>query len=123
MSNVPAHTRPRRSMALIALAAALGLAAMALSQCRMVTDTVTGLSLAPGRLSGRSSCVRNCNDQYQDAFRAEENRHQAAVHECGSNRDCRAAENERHKAVTEQLNDARKDCKKNCYNEGGGDSR
>jgi len=104
MSNVPGHSRPRHSMALMVLAAVLGLAAIALSQCRMVPDTVTGLSLAaPGRLSARSSCVRNCNDQYQDAFRAESDRHQAALRECGSDQDCRAAENERHKAITEHL--------------------
>jgi len=123
MSNVPGHTSPLRSMAIIALAAALGLAAIALSQCRMVPDMVTGLTLAPGRLSGRSSCVTGCNDQFEAALREEQNRHLAALRECGSDQTCRADENERHSVVEQQINDARRDCKKNCYNEGGGDSR
>lgn len=123
MSHVSGHTRPRHPIALIALAAVLGLAAMALSQCRMVTDTVTGLTMTPGRLSGRSSCVKNCNEQFEAAFRDEEKRHQAALRECGSDQTCRACENECHKANVEQLKDGRKDCKKHCYNEGSGDSR
>ena len=35
----------RRSWGLVALAAVLGLAAVGLSQCRMVDDTVTGVDL------------------------------------------------------------------------------
>jgi hypothetical protein len=123
MSNVPRTTRPRRSMALIALAATLGLAVLALTQCKMVTDRVTGLTMTPGRLSARSSCVKGCSEQFENAFREEVSRHQAALRECGSDQSCRTNENERYMLAIAQLNDARRDCKKNCYNEGGGDSR
>ena len=52
------NPRLRRGFAFVALAAVLGLAAVGLSQCRMVDDTVTGVDLsANSGLSARSDCV------------------------------------------------------------------
>src|SRR5262245_42011957 len=76
----------------LAFAAALGICAVALSQCRMVNDNVTGVSLQAGTLSGRSSCIRACNNQYEDALRIEETRHRNAMRACGHDARCKDAE-------------------------------
>lgn len=115
--------RTTHHLQVLALAAALGLCAVALSQCRMVNDNVTGVSLQAGTLSGKSNCTRNCNNAYEDAIRAEETRHRNAIRACGHDSACKAAENRLHNYNVDQIQDARKDCKKNCYNEGGGGGR
>jgi hypothetical protein len=116
------HRRNRTagSLRMIALAAALGLTAITLTQCRMLKDNVTGISMTAGTLSGRSHCTRGCNDAYAAAMRAEEARHRLALRACGCDRSCREAENRRNDKNEDKIQDARKDCKKSCYNEGGG---
>src|SRR5437870_13741275 len=71
--------RLRRGFAFVALAAVLGLAAVGLTQCRMVNDTVTGIDLsANSGLNARSNCVHQCNEKYKACRRAEDARHKAA---------------------------------------------
>ena len=107
----------------IALAAAIGLTALSLSQCRMVDDNVTGLTLQAGRLSGRSACTKQCNETFEAAVRAEQQRHVGAERECGSDANCHAAEGRTHVANVAQIEEGRKVCKKGCYNEGSGASK
>ena len=116
------HRRNRTagSLRLIALAAALALTTITLSQCRMLKDNVTGISMTAGTLSGRTHCARNCNDAYERAMRTEEARHRLAVRACGCDRGCRTAEDKLNDKNEGKIKDARKACKKGCYNEGGG---
>lgn len=114
------RNRTHHSLRILALAAALGLTALTLSQCRMVKDNVTGISMAAGSLSKRSNCTRNCNGAYEALVRAEEARHRAALRSCGCDNKCKNAENKLHDKIIDKLDDARKACKKGCYNEGGG---
>src|SRR5213594_1821570 len=74
------NPRVRRGFAFVALAAVLGLAAVGITQCRMVNDNVTGVDLraGAGTLSGRSSCVHRCNDAFKACLRTEESRYKAA---------------------------------------------
>jgi hypothetical protein len=109
-----------RAFRAFALVAALGLAAIGLSQCRMVSDNVAGVELTADALCRRNNCVRECNKDYEDAMEREEDRHRAALKKCGHDRSCKNAENAKHKDIKEAILDARKECKKKCYNEGSG---
>lgn len=110
-----------RILKVIGLAAALGLVAVGLSQCRFVNDTVTGLDLKSATgLSAKSECVRSCNDAYKDAMKQETERHKTAMKACGKDKDCKHAEDALFKTNKSQIRDAKKLCKGGCYNEGGG---
>jgi len=103
-----------------ALAAAIVLSAVALSQCRMVQDNLTGVRAGAGRLSARSTCTKLCNSAFEAAMRAEEARHRDALRACDHDSDCRQAESVRHLVNVGQIDEARKNCKRACYNEGAG---
>ena len=94
---------------------------LTLSQCRVVPDSVTGVDIASGRLSGRSTCVKACNETFKAAMQAEEEAYRAADKACGQDKQCRDAVKDAHKARQAQINDDKNTCKKGCYNEGGGD--
>src|SRR5262249_28085744 len=69
------HARPhrlRRAVAFAALAALLGLAALTLSQCTLVGDSLTGVNLDG---VGPTSCVKQCNDFYAIAYKREQRVH------------------------------------------------
>jgi len=117
------HNKARHTLRLITLAALLGISTIALSQCRMVSDTVTGVKSGAGTLSGRSNCSRQCNDSFEAAIRAEEARHRAALRSCGHDSRCKSDEDRLNDRNQDQISDARKECKKGCYNEGGGHGR
>ena len=110
----------RRGVQMLAMAAALGLTAFTLSQCRMVPDNITGVQMGTGRLSGKSACMKACNEQFKSATKAEDERHKDAVKACGKDQDCKKKEDDLHKDREGKIKDAKEDCKKSCYNEGGG---
>ena len=118
------NPRVRRGFAFVALAAVLGLSALGLTQCRMVNDNVTGVDLRAGngQLSHRSSCSRRCNDQFKSCIRAEEARYKAAKRACNWNYACKKAEDRRHRDNIKACENAKKQCKKSCYNEGAGNT-
>ena len=116
------NPRLRRGFAFVALAAVLGLAAVGLSQCRMVDDTVTGVDLsANSGLSARSDCVHQCNEKYKACRRAEDARHKAAKAACSDNA-CKKAEDRLHQANHKECVRQMQLCKRNCYNEGSGNA-
>ena len=118
------NPRVRRGFAFVALAAVLGLTAVGLTQCRMVDDKVTGVDLRAGngQLSHKSSCTKQCNDQYKACVRAEEARHKAAKRACGHDAACKKAEDKKHRDNLKACETAKKQCKKSCYNEGAGNA-
>ena len=94
------NPRLRRGFAFVALAALLGLSVVALSQCRMVNDTVTGVDIKANQtVSARGDCVHQCNDTYKA---------------------CKKAEDALHKQNKLACKQAMEDCKRHCYNEGAG---
>ena len=105
---------------MLAMAAALGLTTFTLSQCRLVNDSVTGVDVASGRLSNRSTCRKACDETFKAQMKAEEDRFKDAVRACGENDDCKKAAAADHKTREEGFKDDRESCKKGCYNEGGG---
>jgi hypothetical protein len=105
---------------MLAMAAALGLVTVTLSQCRLVNDSVTGVDLVSGRLSNRSTCKKACDETFKAQAKAEEDRFKDAKRACGSDKDCKKAVEDDHKNREDGLRDDREKCKKGCYNEGGG---
>src|SRR5262245_20678556 len=95
------HRTPRRRSVFgcLALAAVLGLVTIGISQCRLVDDSITGVNLrAPQGFDSKTTCVQDCNDAYKAAMKAEEDRHENALHACGTDQACRRSENLLHKA-------------------------
>ena len=120
------NPRVRRGFAFVALAAVLGLAAVGLTQCRLVNDNVTGVDLRSGngQLSAKSACKKQCEEKKKACKKAEEERHKLAKKACGTHLPtssaCKKAEDELHKANKKACDDQAKACKNNCYNEGAG---
>ena len=118
------RTAPRRSrLQRLAVAALLGFALVGLSQCRSVSDQVTGLSLeTPRTLSTRSSCAHRCNSQFKAAVVAEQLRYIAAKRSCGRGWACKKGEERIHAQNLARILDRKRHCKRTCYNEGAGNS-
>ncbi len=116
------HLAARRSrLTVLALAAVLGLALVALTQCRSITDTVTGVDLrTAGSLSVRSSCQRHCNSQFKAGLIAEEIGYQKAKRACVRDYVCKKLADREHSQNVRELLQAKKRCKHSCYNEGAG---
>jgi hypothetical protein len=111
----------RRRPLILVLAAVLGLAAVGLNQCRLVDDTVTGVDLrSQGGLSARADCVKACNDAFQTALKAENDRFHDAMDACGSDSQCKQNETAVHQANMDRIRDTMLACKNGCYNEGSG---
>jgi hypothetical protein len=105
----------------LALAALLGLALVGLTQCRSVSDAVTGVQLSRnGTLSHRNSCAKDCRHQYREALRDERERFRDALRACDHDPSCAQTEWQHHIEVIRDIRDARRECKRGCYNEGGG---
>jgi hypothetical protein len=119
MSRVRIPFSPRVSGWLVVVAAT-ALAITGLTQCKMVPSTITGVEFASNEFGARSDCVQQCNEDFKDARETERDRHFHALLLCGRDQACKRAERERHDAILEALVERMRDCKKGCYNEGGG---
>lgn len=113
----------RRTVKTVALTSLLGLATLGLSQCRMVSDNVTGVEIEStdtynGR--GKADCVKRCNDEFKAAKRSEDARHKAAVRACGNDRVCKKDAGKLNKDNLKDIIRDMQECKRGCYNEGGG---
>lgn len=119
------HARPnrlRRVVAFAALAALLGLVSLTLSQCTLVGDSLTGVTIDG---VGPTSCVKQCNDFYKIAFEREQKRHDTDVEACQllpqpQKGDCLTAEDARHQAAKAALAQGKLDCQNNCHRQGSG---
>ncbi len=119
---------PRRIFSRVILCGSLALALVGLSQCRTVSDNVTGLDLnqtasiddANGNGHGHGKCVHDCRKNYQQGIKAENRRFRDALKHCGGNATCRKSEVARHQNVVLDLRNRERDCRSHCYNEGAG---
>src|SRR5262245_29957162 len=118
---VPIHSRItiRRAASVAGLAALLCVIAIGLSQCTLVTDRLTGVSVSSLR-SSSSNCIARCQDAAQEARRAESKLHVERVRACDSDPACLAAEAQRHEQAIEGINQTRKGCMNGCHHQGRG---
>jgi len=123
--------RPFRRSPSTCLLAVLAISMLALTQCRMAQDNVTGVNLgshvAMHGNRGLERCIRQCNDRYSDCRRAEDRKHSEALRQCEHKSDgrrrheCRRDEAHRHDAAKDRCRLEMQDCKRDCrYREGGG---
>lgn len=119
------HARPnrlRRAVTFAVLAALLGLVSLTLSQCTMVGDSLTGVTIDG---VGPTSCVKQCNDLYAILYKLEQKKHDTNVETCQNlpqpyKSDCLNAETTRHEAAKAQLSQGKIDCQNNCHRQGSG---
>ena len=104
------------STALLALSIGLG---MTLTQCKMVTDVLTGTRVAESDRA--SSCITACSKAFRDSSRVEEALHEANEDACNDNEACEQREEARHEAAEKRIRLGRKDCQNHCHHQGGGD--
>jgi len=118
------HARPnrlRRAIAYAVLAALLGVVSLTLSQCTMVGDNLTGVSLSR---SAPTSCIKTCNDLYDLLYKLERKKHAAENDLCQllpagqAKNDCLQVESARHTAAKDQLTDDKVACHNNCHHQG-----
>jgi hypothetical protein len=116
----------RRGLSRAALVAVLSLAAVGLTQCRVVDETVTGVEVGAQDFHGRSKCVRKCNQEFKEDMYKERERHKKALRACrkfkrtGDRKACAKAEEKVHEENLQRIRDEKYKCKDGCYNEGSG---
>src|SRR5262249_55060079 len=104
-----------RAVLLLALAAAT----VALTQCQMVGDKLTGVQA--GVVKRKNDCIKDCTKKAKDAEKDEKQMHKDLERACGGNDQCLSAEKERHQAALEAIEAAYRDCINNCHSQGGDD--
>ena len=108
-----------RAGARLTLLLALVAASVALTQCQMVGDKLTGVQV--GTFKRTNDCFKNCQKRQKDAEKDEKKRHQDAIRACGGNSQCVKDENNRHDAAEDAIEAAYKNCINGCHHQGGGD--
>jgi len=115
----PRHPRSgHSSRARILLLLALVACSLALTQCRMVGDRLTGVNAV--LLKAKSSCRTDCQDAFKARNQAEALLHVQRVQACGGNPACLAEEEARHEAAMRDSKAQRDACINACHQQGGG---
>jgi hypothetical protein len=107
----------RRGSAFAVLGVVLAAVTLGLSQCRMVDERLTGVSLA--RLNP-DKCMSICAREYGAAKKAESQLHVENVKACAGDTLCLALEETRHEQAVEQINLDRIECMSDCHHQGQG---
>ena len=113
--------RPKAPLIVLAILCAVAL--VGLTQCKMTPDKVTGVSMEMNKAQpNRGNCVSDCAHDANDAMDAERDLHKDNLDDC-TTQACRDAENARHDAAVETIQENRKHCIDNCHHQGGGHGR
>ncbi len=108
----------------IVLAVLCAVAVVALSQCKMTADKVTGVEATMNQGKPQSDnhgqCISNCQHVANDAQKAENDLHKANEKACQGNPACLAAEDARHNAALNLIEEDRQRCMDGCHHQGGG---
>jgi len=121
MQHVPPNL-VRRVLVLAGIPLLFGAFALALTQCQMVGDRITGVETSR---AAPTSCVKACNDSSKIYFDIEQKQHQENVQNCQAlpqpqRGDCLQAEDARHTAEMARLSQYKIDCQNNCHDQGAG---
>ncbi len=118
MRSRASHRSPARIATRILLLLALAVSSLALTQCRMVGDRLTGINV--DLFKRKSDCVKDCKDIYKDAVKTERDRHTELVAACRGDDACLAEEGVRYEAALQVIEASYKDCLYRCHLQGGG---
>ena len=114
-------SRPlRRASIYGALVVVLGLATVTLTQCTMVGDNVTGVSLSEMKGGKADKCLKDCGKDYDKATKEEFRTNHKNRKQCGSDPVCLALEQERHRQALADIDADYTQCRENCHHQGGG---
>jgi hypothetical protein len=103
----------------LVLLLALAAATLALTQCQMVGDNLTGVKASI--FKRKNHCVRQCADAQKDALKGEKKLHKDNEKACNGNASCLSEEKARHDAAEDAIEAAYRACVNGCHNQGGGD--
>jgi hypothetical protein len=110
---------PRRKLwtttALLGVLIAIG---VTLTQCKMVTDELSGVRMS--QTESVKSCLANCMMQYNALIRVESELHVVNIKACGTDAVCIATEDARHDAAVAVIQTARTTCQDGCHHQGAG---
>lgn len=112
-----AGSRARLATRLLLLVA-LAVSSLALTQCRMVGDSLTGVRV--DSFKRKSDCTRACKDAYKDDRKAEQDLYASNISACRGDAACKAQERARHDAAMAAIEAAYLACLNACHNQGGG---
>jgi len=123
--NFATRMHMRRKAPFVALALLSAIALFGLTQCKLAPDKVTGIDKteAGKAASAPGNCISECAHRANDAMQVEQDLHKDNVKACSGNPACLAAENARHDAAVDQIQEGRKECMGNCHHQGGGNGR
>ena len=113
MSSIPRI--PHRASRILLLAGVILISA-AVTQCKMVTDSVTRPQADP---SGPGKCISACAHEANDRMRDESELHKNNVKAC-KDPVCKQQEADRHEAAVREIQNFRKTCMAGCHHQGGG---
>jgi hypothetical protein len=109
---------PRGLLATTALLAMSIGFALALTQCKMVTDTLA--TAQPAGTDDAANCAATCAHQYNDSMRVESELHVQNVHDSKGDPGALVKESTRHVEAVNRIQDGRKQCQDQCHHQGGG---
>lgn len=120
MATRSGHARPLAPRIVLAILSIV--AAVALSQCMMTADKVTGVdpSHKVKEKVDSGNCIPDCAHSANDAMDAEKDLHKNNVQACGGDATCLANEEARHEAAVNQIQADRKACMDGCHEQGNG---
>jgi hypothetical protein len=124
MSNATRSPDIRPKAPRIVLAILCVVALSGLTQCKMTADKVTGVSTTMDKAQlNRGSCVSECAHDANDAMDVEKDLHKQNVQDCHGDQACLDAEQARHNAAVDVVQENRKHCMDGCHHQGGGHGR
>jgi hypothetical protein len=122
------YIRPTAPRIVLAVLCVVSL--VALTQCTMTADKVTGVDVGSGLTDSEKSkpkttgnCVSECAHSANDLMKAEQDLHKANNQACGNDPTCKANENARHDAAVAAIQEGRQHCMDDCHHQGGGHAR
>ena len=126
--NQATRKHMRRKAPFVALAILSAVALFGLTQCKLAPDKVTGIETTTAGTAGQAAsapgnCISECAHAANDAMKVEQDLHKDNVKACKGNPACLAAEEARHDAAVDQIQEGRKECMNNCHHQGGGSGR
>jgi hypothetical protein len=122
------HIRPTAPRIVLAVLCVVSL--MALTQCTMTADKVTGVDLGNSTSDSEKSkpkthgnCVSECAHDANDAMKAENDLHKDNLKACNNDPTCISIEEARHEAAVDAIQEQRQHCMDDCHHQGGGHAR
>jgi hypothetical protein len=107
----------RRRAALVFFGALLTTVALGLSQCRMVNESLTGVSLDR---QSPDKCIAKCSKSLEQRIEVAGKVHVAHLRDCYGDPVCIALENAHYEEQLQQIYADYRDCLNNCHHQGSG---